>query len=413
MHVLLFTPAFPPEIGSTSHIYFDLAHGLKAIGHEVSVITSSPRQIKSAESDFDLQTPLRENIDGINIYRVKHPVQSINNVYFRGLEHLYLPFYYYREFRKLVKKEKIVFDICILHVPPLPMYYLGAGIKRLTNIPSILNYQDFHPDEMIQGDTVPNPLIINVLTHMEVTAYKNSDYITVLNEGAVGYLVKKGVSSNKITPIYNTINLDEINNINSVDIKSQLEISDKYLITFAGRINKTQGLDKLLDAAKSMLNEERFVFYIVGDGMDCERIKSRIANEQLKNVHHLNFLPRDEYLQFIQASDVALISLGESVLVPILPGKTVSIMAAGKPILALVPEDSETARIVSKNECGIVVSSSNPKDTVDAIHFMADNPEITKSYGENGRKFVEEHMDSKVVAKQYDEIINKLLNKER
>ena len=41
------------------------------------------------------------------------------------------------------------FDACLMYIPPLPLYQLAQNIKKYDGTPSILNYQDFHPQELI------------------------------------------------------------------------------------------------------------------------------------------------------------------------------------------------------------------------------------------------------------------------
>jgi len=44
MKALLLTPAFPPEITGSGHLYYELAESLVANDHTVTVITAQPRQ---------------------------------------------------------------------------------------------------------------------------------------------------------------------------------------------------------------------------------------------------------------------------------------------------------------------------------------------------------------------------------
>ena len=71
MKILIVVNNFYPEIGSASHIYFDLAKAFVKRGHEIDVITSYPRKFNLANVDQEREFPLEEEIEGIKIHRMQ------------------------------------------------------------------------------------------------------------------------------------------------------------------------------------------------------------------------------------------------------------------------------------------------------------------------------------------------------
>ncbi len=116
MRILLAVAYFVPEIGSAAHIYFDLARAFARQGHAVDVITSYPRKFNLDGTDQKREFPLEEEVEDVTIYRCKHPAIR-DNIAGRGLEHFYLPHYYFRKYREIGKK----YDACLMYVPPLPL----------------------------------------------------------------------------------------------------------------------------------------------------------------------------------------------------------------------------------------------------------------------------------------------------
>ncbi len=149
-----------------------------------------------------------EKMDGIEVHRSKH--FSIRDFpLFRGLEHFILPYQYFREYKRMNTK----FDVCLMYIPPLPLYQLANKIRKYDGTPSILNYQDFHPQELIDvnyGGIQRNLIMIKLLEYMEKKSYKTADYITVLSEGGIDYVVNKGADPSKVTHIYNGIHPSDI-----------------------------------------------------------------------------------------------------------------------------------------------------------------------------------------------------------
>ena len=409
LNICLITANYAPEIGSSAQIYQDLANGFVKNGHRVHVITSYPREYTRTGEDKGREMPLDTVENGVYVHRVKHP-SNRDSLLLRGLEHFYVPVYYFKKYREICKSENLRFDACIHHIPPLPLYYLARVIKWYNETPSILNMQDYHPQELTDVGFVTNPLMIAVLKFIEKRTYKNADYLAVNSPGGVSYVVSRGADASRVGTIFNPLSLDVIQN-SSGDYKAEDEIDGKFLITYAGILSPFQGIDTILDAAKGFREFDDVIFYIVGDGMERTRLEKRVADENISNVRIRNFLPREEYVKLIRSSDVALISLDERMKAPCLPGKTINIMAMEKPILALVSSDSETANVVTSAKCGIVATPSDVSKITEAISLLKNDENLRRQYGTAGLEYLMKHMEQSVVVRQYEEVIQ-MLNKD-
>lgn len=400
MKVLLVTPHFVPEIGSSAHIYYDLARGFARSGHEVDVITSCPRRFNMAASDQDREFPLDETTEGVHIHRCQHPATR-DSVVVRGLEHFYLPLYYFRRFRQLKKK----FDVCLMHIPPLPLYYLARAIKRYDGTPLVLNIQDFHPQELTDVGVLRNPVMIKLLEYLERRSYESADYITVLSEGGIRYVVERGADRSRVSHIFNSVSLSDFDGlVRMKDLKEREDIQDKFLISYAGILSPYQGIDNILDTAKALQDHGDIIFYIAGDGSERQHIEGRIRQEEISNVRLLPLLPRIEYFNLINSSDVSFISLDERMKAPCVPGKTINLMACSQPIIAMVAEESETADVVRKAQCGIVVKPGDVESIRSAILHLKENAPAREAMGRNGRAYLERNMSLEKNVALYEEI---------
>jgi glycosyltransferase involved in cell wall biosynthesis len=405
MKILMIVAYFIPEIGSAAHIYFDLAKAFVKNGHEVNVITSYPRKFNLKESDQLKKYPLDETVEGIFIHRVKHPYNR-DNIVIRGLEHFLLTRYYFKKYLTIGKK----FDICLFYIPPLPLYYLAKKIKNYDGTPSVLNFQDFHPQELTDVGVVKNPLLIKILEHIEKKAYKNADYITVLSKGGIDYIVRRGGNPNNISHIFNGILFSDSEKIMKSDFKKTQKIEDKFLISYAGILSPFQGIDNILDTAKILVDYPDIIFFIVGDGMVKTHLEQRISNEIITNVKLLPLQHRDEYYNIIYSSDINLISLDDRMKAPCLPGKTINLLAVKKPVIAITSNDTETNLIMRSIDPNIVVEPNDPGKLKKTILNIKNNPESGLSLAEKGRCFFNDNMTLENSVTEYLKIFEKVVS---
>lgn len=407
MKLLMVVAYFPPEIGSAAHVYYDLAKAFVKKGHEVHVLTSYPREFNLDKWDIGKEFQFNEKLDGIYVHRCKHfAIRDFPLL--RGLEHFYLHYQYFNEYKKMNTK----FDVCLMYIPPLPLYHLAQKIKKYDGTPSVLNYQDFHPQELIDvnyGGIKRNFIMIKLLEYMERQSYKNADYITVLSEGGVKYVVDRGADINKVTHIYNGTNISDIAILKTKkDFKIKEGIYNKILITYAGILSPFQGIDGILNVAKELKEHNDIIFYIAGDGMAREDLENRIKNENITNIKLIPFQPREEYYNIVNSSDISIVSLDKRMKAPCLPGKLTNLLAMEQPVIGIVSDEIETANFIKKAECGIVVEPGNITGLKNAILKLKDDSMLREELGKNGRKFFEKNMVLEKNTMDYERIFDKL-----
>jgi colanic acid biosynthesis glycosyl transferase WcaI len=406
MKILIVVNNFPPEIGSAAHIYLDLAKAFVKRGHEIDVITTYPRKFNLVKADQERAFLLEEEFEGIKIHRCKH-ISLRDNVILRGIEHFLCPIYYLTKYIKLSKK----FDSCLIYIPPLPLYFFARIIKRVDGVPSVLNYQDFHPQELIDVGVLKNGLIIKIMEYLESQSYKNADFITVLSEGGMEYIADRGGNPSKIEHIYNGGMILDANNFSAmIDFKKKEGIEDKILVSYAGILSSFQGLDNILNAANELKGHKELIFYLVGDGMIKDHLAQRIKNEDIFNVRLLPMQPKDDYLGILNSTDISLISLDGRMSAPCIPGKLANLMAMRQGVIAVVPDDSETAKVIRRSKNGVVVRPGDVQELKKAIlHFSADLKSL-KQMGENGSEFLKANMNFDQIVQRYEKIFKSFKN---
>jgi glycosyltransferase involved in cell wall biosynthesis len=169
-----------------------------------------------------------------------------------------------------------------------------------------------------------------------------------------------------------------------------------------------QGLDNVIDAA-ALLQDGGIRIALVGDGNDRARLERLVASRNLTNVEFIDMQGPGAWEATMAAADVLLVNQRASVLDMSLPSKLTSYFAAGRPVIAAVSPDSETAAEIASAEAGVVVPPSDPRRLCEAIAELRRDPEQAARLGAGGVAYAEEHLTRRAALKGYEGFLERLL----
>jgi glycosyltransferase involved in cell wall biosynthesis len=183
---------------------------------------------------------------------------------------------------------------------------------------------------------------------------------------------------------------------------------DEFICVHGGNMGHKQGLDNLLDTA-DLLRDTGIRIALVGDGNDRERLE-RIARE--RDLRAVQFVPLQgpgDWEATMDASDVLLVNQRPSVADMSLPSKLTSYFASGKPVIAAVSSDSETAAEIASADAGIIVPPVDAPALRDAILQLKRDPLRAETLGARGQGYADTTLSRAQALSGYDDFIARLL----
>jgi len=274
----------------------------------------------------------------------------------------------------LKKARKINANIYHIHDPEL----LRIANKLLASGAKVI----FDAHEDLPRQIASKPYIHKIFKKpiaMAVEMYENR--ITKKITGiitATPYIKSRFIKINK-----NTID------INNFPIEKEIIVNDKSekkekKICYIGGITKIRGITQIIAA----LEQTNLKLDLAGD-LDAE-FESKLKNiKGWKQVNYLGFIDRDTALK-VKSSSIA----GIVTFLPVpnhinaQPNKIFEYMASGLPVIG--SSFPLWKLIIEDNQCGICVNPENPNEIASAINALANNPELAKKMGENGKRLVNE-----------------------
>jgi glycosyltransferase involved in cell wall biosynthesis len=166
-------------------------------------------------------------------------------------------------------------------------------------------------------------------------------------------------------------------------------------------------LETVLEAAFQLRERREFVFLMVGEGADREKLMEQSGRMGLTNVLYLGRQPREAIPGYLAAADVCLVPLRRSeVFETAIPCKMFEAMAAARPVVLGV--EGEAKEILTEAQAGIAVPPEDPTALATAILRLWSQPRLCCELGENGRDAVLRKHSRASQARAYLELLAEL-----
>ena len=351
--------------------------------------------------------PAKEIVAGINVYRFKIPPFARNIPLIRGLEHFILSIILFCGALFNIKD----YDVILVYSPPLPLGITGYLLAKVKGKKVIVNIQDLYPQTVIDLGLLTNKFLIRVSKWMESFIYRKSDYITVHSEGNLGHVLANGAKKGMASVVHNWVDVEKIQPGSKINrFSEKYKIQNKFVISFAGVMGFAQDLGSVLDVATNLKYYENIIFILVGNGSNKDDLIKKKESLNLNNVLFIDTQPLDEYPYVLHSSDICLVTLSKDLLTPVVPGKLLSIMASGRPVVASIPLSGDTPKIISKYECGIAVQAGDLDSLASEILRLYNDKDLRESMGKKGREASVAVFAKEACVAEYEKIIE-ILNR--
>jgi colanic acid biosynthesis glycosyl transferase WcaI len=406
MKVLLVTINYPPEIGGAPHLIHELALSLKGRGHQVTVLTGYPRHnLQEIPPKYRHGLQMADTLDGVPIRRVRFPHLPRESKIARGIQHLV-----YGVWLTALASLTPRADAVLVFSPPLPLPWLICLMGKARRMPVMVNIQDLFPREAVELGMLTNPLLIRVFEAMERHVHRLAAAVTVHSPGNKEHVLEHGGERDDVHVIYNWVDLDRIQPGNRNNgFALQYGLKDKFVVSYAGTMGWAQDMQTIITSAARLRNHPDIFFVLVGDGVEKEKAQAMSQDLGLENILWLPMQPWSVYPEILAASDVSLINLHPELHTPVVPSKLLSIMAAARPVVASLPDESDAGRIINEANCGICVKAGDGEALAQAILKLESERVLASEMGSRGRAYVETHFSREVCTAHVEKILKNMV----
>lgn len=393
MRLLLVADTYPPSRISGALQMRDLAHALVRQGHRPVVLTPST----GAGPWVRL-----EEIDGVQVLRVRAPRTKDVGLIRRAIAEFLLPWALLRGLRRSPLRDDCWDGIAWYS----PTIFLGPLVRRIKHRHGCRTYlilRDLFPDWGVDAGVMrKGGLAYRWFKAVERYQYRQADTIgvqTPANAPLVAHDTPSGVGievlHNWLAPTPMPTNAD--------GLPSLQKLEGRIVFVYAGNMGVAQDLDGFVELARRMRARADVGFLFVGRGSEAKRLKAEAASTQSRNLLVLDEIAPTLLPALLSYCHVGIVALHPAHRTHNIPGKLLTYLHAGLPVLARVNADNDLVRLVPDEGIGLVVSSNEPELLERQATQLADDPVLRGCMGRAGialaqRMFSPESAAERIVA---------------
>ena len=405
MEIIFINQYFYPDTASTAQLLTELCISLTT-NNKITVLCGAPSY--NPIKNIKVKGPFHvEKYRNVRIVRTASTSFSRAHMIGRGLN--YLSYLLNASLASLLIEKP---DLVVAMTDPPIVGIIGWLVQKRRKVPMVLIVNDLHPDIGVLLGKLRNRWIIKGLDAAVRFILKKANQVVVLGKTMQKRVMAKGVDAGKVSIIPSWADIDLITpQPKENPFSLEHGIVNDFTVMYSGNLGLSQNLNSIIDTALILKKEPNIRFLFIGDGAAKADLVQSAERHHLRNVLFLPYQPKEMLRYSLSSGDIHLVPLDKHLQGYLVPSKVYGIMAAGRPFIALVGEDSEVAEIVKEFDCGIVVEPDNPEALAQTILELSGNPQYLKEMGRRGREAVVKYFSREATCNQYQQLFHEVVKK--
>ena len=394
--LLVLNQYYHPGVEATAHLLTELCEAL-ADTYDVTVITG---RLLGRESDPDY-----ERVNGVEVVRVHSTAFDRSGLFRRGVNYFT---YLGRALRRGLRAPARP-DVVLCMTDPPMVGDIGLLVARRFRVPLVVVSQDVFPEIAVELKRLQNPVLVGVLGVLTRFYLRRADAVVAIGDTMRERLERKGVRSQRLRVIPNWVDTQAITPQPRDNAWARSNgLDGRFVVMHSGNIGHAQDLETLIRASTSLGDLERLSVVLIGFGARHAHHVQLAAEIGADKVSFLDYQPRELLPQSLSSADVHFVGLGKGLSGYVVPSRVYGILAAGRPIIVAADEESETARLVRRVECGVAIPPGKPDLLAAEIRKAAAGEYDLEAMGRRGREWVEAEGGREHAVERYRALLDEL-----
>ena len=209
----------------------------------------------------------------------------------------------------------------------------------------------------------------------------NSDKVIVVSNFLKKLAMKIGVSEEKIKVIYNSIDFLDTDNNLKINLKEELNITGKIILTNA-RLTPWKGVDMLIKIMPQLIERYNDIkFIIISEGPERKNLEKLAVDLDVEDhVIFLGRVSRQLVVEYLKISDVFVLNTNYEGMSHVL----LEAMKVGTPIITT--KAGGNPETIKNKETGILIDYRDKEQWINAIIQILDNSDLAQELVKNAKE---------------------------
>lgn len=348
MKFALIADTFPPLRTSGAVQLRDLSREFARQGHELTVLLPSWEQAEAWRL---------EEVDGVQVLRLKSPRTKDINYVQRTLAEFWMPFAMRRSLAASPMKDQR-WDGVIWYAPSIFHGPLANHLKRQSACPGYLIIRDIFPEWAVDMGLMGRGLPYRLFSAVARYQYSVADVIGVQTDGNRSYFAEWTQRPGKRLEVLQNWLGPAAQTPCSIRL-SEGPLGGRKVFVYAGNMGVAQGMDVLIDLAEHLRSREDVGFLFVGRGSEAKRLAALATSRGLGNVLFHDEIHPDEIPGLYAQCHIGLVALDQRHRTHNIPGKFLTYMQSGLPVLARVNPGNDLVQLIQQEAVGRACETSD------------------------------------------------------
>jgi len=389
MRIALIVDAYAPSRISTAVQMRDLARELVAKGHRPTVIVPDSK----LTSAWSLET-----LDDVEVLRLRaFRTRDIGYVR-RAFAEFSLPFaMLWGLSRSALNNES--WEGVVWWSPNIFMGPLVRKLKQKRGCRAYLILRDIFPEWAADSGVMRRGVAYWLFKLVEHYQYAIADVIGVQTPADLAYMRSWARKPNRRLEVLNNW-LSEITPVKKGSSRVQLKLTDKFVFVYVGNMGAAQGMDCMIRLSENLRDRSDIAFVFIGRGTELPRLKGLAADKSLNNVIFRDEVEPWEVPGILEQCQVGLLALDPRLKSHNIPGKFLTYLRAGLPVLARINIGNDLEEIINTYDVGRVCAGNADDRLLDLAKELIASPEKRSGMGLRGKALANEMFLTANVAQQ-------------
>jgi glycosyltransferase involved in cell wall biosynthesis len=242
------------------------------------------------------------------------------------------------------------------------------------------------------------------LRRLERALLRSAGGVVAITEDFLTVLEGWGVDRDQVEVIENWAPIEELPvRERDNEWRRSLGLTGRHLLVYSGTLGLKHNPDVLYDLARALGPEADVV--VVSEGLGVDHLRDRQAAEPLSNLHLVPFQPYERLPDVLGAADLLVVLLEPEAGAFSVPSKVLTCLCAGRPILAVMPEENLAARTLTRVGAGRVVPPGDAVRLAAEARSLLMEPALRHEMGQKGRGYAEATFDGERIAERFASVL--------